>query len=46
MSEGMLRDLVDCGVGTEIISSHIPLTLTARSIEDLEETRESAVMGQ
>jgi hypothetical protein len=46
MSEGILKDLVDFRIGTEIISSHMPLTITIRSIVDLEETRDLAVVGQ
>jgi hypothetical protein len=44
MSEGILRDLVDFRIGTEIISSHMPLTI--RSILDLEESRDLTVVGQ
>jgi hypothetical protein len=46
MSEGTLRDFVDFRTGTEIISSHMPLTITIRSILDLEESRDFTVVGQ
>jgi hypothetical protein len=46
MSEGTLRDFVDFRTGTEIISSHMPLTITLRSMLDLEENRDLTVMGQ
>lgn len=44
MSEGILRDLMDFRIGTEIINNHIPLT-TGR-IVDLEEIRDLAVARQ
>jgi hypothetical protein len=43
--EGMLRDLVDFRIGTEI-SSHMPLTLTLRNIVDKEEIRDVVVLGE
>jgi hypothetical protein len=46
MSEGILRDLVDFRIGMEIISSHMPLKITIRSIVDLEESKDLAVVGQ
>jgi hypothetical protein len=46
MSEGMLRDLVGFRIGTEIISSHMPLTISIRSILDFEESRDLTVAGQ
>jgi hypothetical protein len=46
MYEGTLRDLVDFRIGTEIISSHMPLTITLRSILDSEKNRDLTVVGQ
>jgi hypothetical protein len=46
MSEGILGDLVDFRIGTEIISSHMPLTVTIRSILDFEDSRDLTVVGQ
>jgi hypothetical protein len=40
MSEGILRNIVDFRIGTEIISSHMPLAITIRSVLDLEESRD------
>jgi hypothetical protein len=37
---------VDIKIGTEIISSHVPPTITLRSILDLEENRDLTVVGQ
>jgi hypothetical protein len=36
---------VDFRIGTEIISSHMPLTATIRRILDLEESRDLTVVG-
>jgi hypothetical protein len=46
MPEGMLRDLVDFRIGMEIISSHMPLTITIRNILHLEESRDLTVVAQ
>jgi hypothetical protein len=46
MSEVILRDLVDFRIGTEIIISHMPLTITIRNVLDLEESRDLTVVGQ
>jgi hypothetical protein len=46
MCEGILGDLVYSRIGTEIISSHMPLTITIRSILDFEESKDLTVVGQ
>jgi hypothetical protein len=45
-SEGILRDLLDFIMGTEIISNHMPLTTRIRSKVDLEEIRHLLTCGK